>query len=192
MAGTFAEYPEALDILDRMADGVSYPNALFINQLGDAARQIQVALGADPIDGNLPAGTASDWAGETTIQGWMERFLRMEVGTFTIELPLEQDASGTVTDFTVLYSNPLRFDKTNVNTIPHFCGVAFDQVAGPEGTEPQGGIAYQPLAHVNPYYSSATNRIVGFTLRNNEWGTEAYYRDMTLTGRYWAFEPEYH
>ena len=196
MAGTFSGYPEALDILERFADGVGYPSATAINILADAARQLEVALGADPIEGNLPAGTASDWASLTTIQAWLQRFCRMEVGRFTIELPLEPTTSGSYeSDVTVPYANVSRFQHTISgagNAIPHFCAVTFEQVRGPNDEEPVGAIAHQPLGHVNRYYNAAGN-IAGFTLRNNDtWGEESKYRDMTVTGMYFAFEPEYH
>ncbi len=197
MAGTHSKYPEALDILDRMADGVGYPRADSFNVLADAARQLQVVLGVNPITGNLPAGSASDWSSLTTVQAWLERFFRMEFGTFEIELPLAAGSSWT-TDFTVSYQNKSRFSHTMGSpgsAIPHFVGVTFDQVSGGLGRaddEVQGAIAYQPFAHVNRYYDSAGD-IAGFTLRNNDtWGDETYFRDMTATGRYWAFEPDYH
>lgn len=200
MAGTHSKYPEALDIIDRLADGVGYPRADSFNILADAARQLEVTLGASPISGNLPAGTASDWASLTTVQAWLQRFFRMEFGTFEIELPLAANSSGSAwtTDFTVSYVNASRFSHTSSgsgNAIPHFIGVTFDQVSGGLGREDdevQGAIAYQPFAHVNRYYN-ASGGIQGFTLRNNDtWGDSTYFRDMTATGKYWAFEPQYH
>ena len=194
MAGTHSKYPESLDILDRFADGMGYPVADTLNILGDAARQLEVVLGVDPISGNLPAGSASDWATLTTVQTWLERFFRMEFGTFEIELPLAADVSAWATDFSVYYGNPTRFDHTLSGAgalIPHFCGVTFDAVKG-EDTDVQGAIAYQPMAHPNRIYSSAGG-VQGFTLRNNDpWGEAGLYRDMTITGKYWAFEPQYH
>lgn len=199
MAGTHSQYPESLDILDRFADGVGYPSADTLNVMADAARQLEVALGTDPITGNLPAGSASDWASLTTVQAWLGRFFRMEFGTFEIELPLAAGASSWESDFSVHYQNPTRFSHSISgagNAIPHFIGVTFDQVSSGqdrENSEVQGAIAYQPMAHVNRKYNTATGIIAGFTLRNSDpWGNSAYYRDMTLTGRYWAFEPEYH
>ena len=193
MAGTHSKYPGSLDILDRLADGYSFPRADSINLMADMARQLQVTLGADPIAGNLPVGSASDWASLTTIQSWLSRFFRMEVGTFEIELPLAAGLSGWTTDHSVYYTNPARFSHEfgASPVIPHFIGVTFDQIEGPNDELP-GAIAYQPMAHVNRVYNSS-NEIIGFTLRNNDsWGEETYYRDMTLTGKYWAFEPQYH
>jgi hypothetical protein len=195
MSGTFSGYPEQLDILERFADGVGYPSATAINILADAARQIQVAISADPIDANLPAGTASDWASLTTIQTWLERFFRFEVGRFSIDLPLESTTSTLETDVTIAYRHPTRFDHKFSgagNLIPHFIGVTFDQPEGTNKETVQGGISYAPLGHVNRYYNPSTGQILGFTLRNNDPWSDVTYKDETATGTYWAFEPEYH
>lgn len=196
MSGTHSGYPEKLDILERFADGVGYPSAGAINILADAARQLEVALGADPIEGSLPAGSASDWASLTTIQAWLQRFFRFEIGRFTIDLPLESTGASLETDVTIAYRNPNRFDHRFSgagNAIPHFIGVTFDQAEGPNDETVQGGISYAPLGHVNRYYNVSTGQILGFTLRNNDpWGDGGPYRDQTVTGTYWAFEPEYH
>jgi hypothetical protein len=197
MAGTHSQYPESLDIIDRFADGVGYPSADALNVLADAARQLQVTLGADPISGNYPAGSASDWASLTTVQAWLERFFRMEFGTFEIKLPLAStSASAWMTDYTVAYAHPDRFSHEfsgAANNIPHFIGVTFNQVSRGGSDDVQGAIAYQPMAHVNRYYDATTGEILGFTLRNNDpWGDDTYYDSVTITGQYWAFEPQYH
>ena len=195
MAGTHSKYPESLDILDRFADGVGFPNADTLNILADAARQLQVVLGVDPVDGNFPAGSASDWASLSTVQDWMARFFRMEMGTFEIDIPIESEAAAWGTDYSVYYSNINRFSHTNAlpgSLIPHFIGVTFDPVKGGD-TDVQGAIAYQPMSHVNRIYNASSGIVQGFTLRNNDsWGNADYYRDMTITGSYWAFEPQYH
>ena len=192
MAGTHSQFPESLDVLDRLADGQSYGSADLINIMADAARQMQVALGANLIAGNLPAGSASDWATITTIQPWLQRFFRMEFGTFEIKLPIAADSGSLNSDYTVYYRNPQRFDHESTgsaNNIPHWIGVSFDQV----GSEIQGAIAQQPNAHVNRVYNTSTNEILGFTLRNNDpWGDKDKYTSNTITGKYWAFEPQYH
>lgn len=196
MAGTFSQYPEAIDVLNRLADGVGNLDANTLNVLIDSARQLEVTLGADPIGNARPAGSASDWASLTTIQGWLQRFFRMEFGTFEIELPLAAGASAWTTDFTVFYKNAQRFEKESAGAaanIPHFVGVTFDGIQGPNGESIGGSIAYQPFAHPNLYYNSSTNEILGFTLRNNDsWGEATKYRDTTISGKYWAFEPKYH
>jgi len=199
MAGTHSKYPESLDILSRVADGINNPTADIINIMGDAARQMEVTLGAAPITGNLPAGSASDWASLTTVQTWILRMFRMEFGTFEIDLPLAPYESGGSnyfsTDVNVYYTNPSRFHHTNSGgsgaAIPHFVGVTFDQLGGID--EVQGAVARQPLAHVNRLYLTTGDLdILGFQLSDTSWGNETYTESQTITGKYWAFEPQYH
>ena len=203
MAGNHSGFPQSLEIFDRLTDGVDQVDADFINILADTARQLQVALGSDPLN-NFPV--SSGYHSLSTIGAWLPYLFRMEFGEFKLSLPIQNTGSGTsLSDVNIDYTHPTRFSKMSTNSVPHICLVSFDDPQESSGITTRGvtmwsSISRAPYAHVNPtYYGSSglpsgvsQHDIRGFTLRNNDtWGVEANYEQKDIQGRYWAFEPNY-
>ena len=201
MAGNHSGYPEELDIIERLTDGVNKLTADQINVMGDACRQLQVAMGADPL-GQFPV--SSGYHAFTTLAEWFPYLFAMEFGTVDVKLPLDSNASSS--DISFNYKYPARFSKTALNGRPHVLLVSFDQMTDTEleinshGQPVYTGVASMPIAHVNATHYDATGQptgvdpygVKGFTLRNNDtWGDKTLYESMTVKVHYWAFEPNY-
>jgi hypothetical protein len=203
MAGTHSGFPQALDILFRLVDGQSKFTADYVNILADASRQLQVALGENPL-GQFP--TSTGYHSLSTLGAWLPYLFTMEVGRFEIELPLNQGDSGaSLTDITVDYKYPTRFAKTFTNGKPHICLVSFLDPQEPVGFDSSGdtfsSISQAPYAHVNTTYYTSTSGLPsgvsqydvrGFTLRNNDnWSDGDQYVNATVQAEYFAFEPNF-
>tara|TARA_R110002012_G_scaffold64498_1_gene169596 strand:- start:1341 stop:1970 length:630 start_codon:yes stop_codon:yes gene_type:complete len=207
MAGSHSGFPQALDILTRLVDGQSKFTADYVNILADASRQLQVALGENPL-GQFP--TATGYHSLSSIGAWLPYLFTMEVGRFEIELPINQgeDDSG-LTDITIDYKYPTRFNKTGASgsgfTVPHICLVSFLDPQEPIGFSSSGdvftAVSQAPYAHVNTTFYTGSSGLPsgvsqydvrGFTLRNNDnWSDPAQYVNATVQVEYFAFEPNF-
>ena len=201
MAGTHSGFPDSLDILARLADGVNDLDAEYINVLADSARQLEVAIGVDPLN-NFPV--TSGYHALSTVGAWLPYLFRMEFGQFELSLPIDVSSTGVGSDFNVTYKYPLRFNKTATNSVPHMLLFSFDDPQESQG-ESAGGYIFSavsraPNAHCNIiHYGStglptgvASGDVKGFTMRNNDtWAEELKYESKSINVRYWAFEPNY-
>tara|TARA_R110002012_G_scaffold87855_1_gene216965 strand:- start:986 stop:1618 length:633 start_codon:yes stop_codon:yes gene_type:complete len=208
MAGTFSGFPQALDILNRLVDGQSKFTAEYVNILADSARQLEVSLGADPLN-QFPVAT-SNYHALTTLGAFLPYLFRMEVGRFEIDLPLNQgDSTSLLTDVDFDYRYPTRFNKTASagagSAVPHICLVSFLDPQESQGESNVGaiysGISSAPHAHVNTvFYTSSSGLpsgvsqydVRGFTLRNNDnWSDGYQYADSKVVVEYCAIEPNF-
>lgn len=81
--GNFSRYPDGLDILPRIQDGIDKPTAFHFRQIFEGLRNVEVALGINPSSLGTGYGTFA------TIAVLLSKLVRMECGRIRVRIPNE-------------------------------------------------------------------------------------------------------